>query len=330
VAGQAPAASGRPALHWHQTKVGSDQELRGLDAVSARTAWVSGDEGGVWLTRDAGRHWRNVSPPHSSKLLFRDIEATDARHALLLAVGSRAQSRIYRTTDAGRHWHKVWVNHSPNAFYDCMAMWRGGKRGLAVSDPVHGKFRLMRTRDHGRTWHLVHPVKMPKAPGEFGFAASGTCLVTAGAKRAWFASGGAASRVFRTTDGGRRWSVSDSTIPASAAGGTFGLSFRTPRIGLAVGGDFTKPHHGANASAFTHNGSRRWINGGDLGGYRSAVDWVPGAPRTAIAVGTSGSDVTHNGGRTWTTFGRGFDSVQCVPGACWASGSHGRVGRMLR
>ena len=40
------------------------------------------------------------------------------------------------------------------------------------------------------------------------------------------------------------------------------------------------------------------------GGYRSGVDWVPGALLMAIAVGTSGSDVTYDGGRSWTTFGR--------------------------
>lgn len=172
---------------------------------------------------------------------------------------------------------------------------------------------------------------MPRAKGEFGFAASGTCLVTAGHRQAWIASGGAASRVFRTTNRGRTWTAQDSTIPGSAAGGTFGLSFRTTRHGLAVGGDFTKPKKGARASAFTTDGGRSWTGGGGLGGYRSGVDWVGRSSRWAIAVGTSGSDVTRNAGVSWTTFGKGYDSVQCVKGGvCWSSGSHGRVGRLHR
>ena len=101
-----------------------------------------------------------------------------------------------------------------------------------------------------------------------------------------------------------------------------------------MGGDYTEPDTGAKASAYTRNGGRTWIPGGDLGGYRSGVDWVSGAPGTAIAVGTSGSDVTYDGGRTWTAVtsgGDGFDSVQCLPGGvCWASGALGRVGRLRR
>jgi photosystem II stability/assembly factor-like uncharacterized protein len=285
----------------------------------------------VWLTTDRGHHWKDVAPPHSSKLLFRDVEATDARHALLLAIGTKQASRIYRTTNGGRSWTTTFVNHNKHAFYDCMAMWPGGRAGLAVSDPVNGKFRVIRTTNSGRTWKVLPRKGMPKAPGEFGFAASGTCLVTAGHRRAWIASGGAASRVFRTTNRGHSWTVADSTIPSSAAGGTFGLSFRNKRHGLAVGGDFTKPKHGAHASAYTTNGGRTWVGGGDLGGYRSGVDWVRGSSKVAIAVGTSGSDITRNGGVRWTTFGPGYDSVQCVEGGiCWSSGSHGRVGRLVR
>lgn len=95
-----------------------------------------------------------------------------------------------------------------------------------------------------------------------------------------------------------------------------------------MGGDYTKPKNGVDASAFSRDGGRSWRNGGDLGGYRSGVDWVPGTRSMAIAVGTSGSDVSYDGGRGWTTFGPGFDSVQCVRGGvCWASGANGRVAR---
>jgi photosystem II stability/assembly factor-like uncharacterized protein len=325
-------ASVHPTLSWHETNVGSDQELRGLAPVSGRVAWVSGDQGGVFRTTDGGASWQDVAPPDSAGLLFRDVEATDADHALLLAIGENDASRIYRTTDGGATWTATFVNDDPNAFYDCMAMWPGGRNGLAVSDPPDGKFRIIRTTDSGKSWSVVGNAGMPPAmTGEFGFAASGTCLVTAGGRDAFLASGGSASRVFRTHDLGTTWSVTDSTIPPVAdAGGTFGLAFRNPQQGLAVGGDYTAPTDGADASAYTTDGGRTWTNGGDLGGYRSGVDWVSGAPHTAIAVGTSGSDVTYDGGLTWTAFGDGYDSVRCLPGgACWASGAHGRVARLV-
>jgi photosystem II stability/assembly factor-like uncharacterized protein len=330
----AEATVHHPALSWTVTSVGSTQELRGLDPVSSDTAWVSGDKGGVWRTTDGGATWQDVTPPGSTdKTLYRDIEATDADHAWLLAIGVGADSRVLRTTDGGATWTTTFVNDDPNAFYDCMAMWPGGRDGIAMSDPPDGKFRIIRTHDSGRTWSVVPNAGMPSAaPGEAGFAASGTCLVTAGGRDAFLASGGTASRIYRSHDQGTTWTAVDSPIPpVPESGGTFGLAFRNPRQGLAVGGDFAAPSNGAHASAYTTDGGRTWTGGGDLGGYRSGVDFVSGAPGTAIAVGTSGSDVSDDGGRTWTSFGEGFDSVQCLPGGqCWASGAGGRVGLLQR
>jgi photosystem II stability/assembly factor-like uncharacterized protein len=325
------------ALSWQITNVGADQELRGLAPVDRRTAWVSGDSGGVWRTTDGGHTWQDVTPPGSTAdTLYRDVEAKDADHALVLAIGVGADSKILRTADGGATWTTTFVNDDESAFYDCMAMWPGGRDGLAMSDPPDGKFRIIRTHDSGRTWSVVPNDGMPPAgSAEFGFAASGTCLVTAGHRDAFLASGGSDSRIYRSHDQGTTWSVVDSPIPPVAdAGGTFGLAFRNPRQGLAVGGDYTQADVGALASAYTRDGGRTWRSGGDLGGYRSGVDWVSGARRTAIAVGTSGSDVTYDGGRTWSAFATdqgGFDSVQCLPGgACWASGADGRVGVLRR
>jgi photosystem II stability/assembly factor-like uncharacterized protein len=333
-----PAALAEPAaaahrLHWKKVDVATDQQFRGLDALDARHAWVGGSDGGVWKTRNAGRTWENVSPKHTKGLLFRDVEATDFRHVQVLAIGEKTASRIYRTRNGGRTWQLTFVNHNPKAFYDCMAMWPGGRFGIAMSDPVDGKFRIISTHDRGASWQLVNPRGMPAArPGEFGFAASGTCLVTAGRHDVWLGSGGTASRVFHSKDRGHTWKVVGSTIPASAAGGVFSLAFRNPRRGLAVGGDFEHENDGADMSALTRSGGRSWTNGGDLGGYRSGVDWVRGAWDRAIAVGPSGTDVTRDGGRTWRTFSRiDFDAVQCTwDGACWASGPEGRVARLIR
>jgi photosystem II stability/assembly factor-like uncharacterized protein len=320
--------------HWEAVDVGTAQGLRGLDAVDADTAWVSGSAGGVWRTTDAGATWQDISPVAAAGLMLRDVEATDADHAQVLAIGEGEDSRILRTSDGGATWETTFVNDDPRAFYDCMAFFPGGKRGLAMSDPVDGRFRIIETSDGGASWSVVDPAGMPEAvDGEFGFAASGTCLVTAGGRDVWLASGGAASRVFHSRDRGHTWSVSNTSIPASEeeGAGVFSLSFRNPRQGLAVGGNLATPEVGADMSAYTRDGVT-WTGGGDLDGYRSGVDWVYGARRTAIAVGPTGSDITRDGGHTWTRFSEiGFDSVQCTPdGACWASGSGGRVSRLAR
>jgi photosystem II stability/assembly factor-like uncharacterized protein len=327
-----PAVAGanhhRP-LRWTPVPTGSDQQYRGLAAVDRRTAWVGGSAGEVLRTTDGGASWQDVSPPDSAGLLFRDVEAQSARRASVLSIGPGDASRIYTTTDGGRSWRLAFVNDDPDAFYDCMDFFAGGRRGLALSDPVDGRFRIAATDDFGRSWHVLPTTGMPPAVAdEFAFAASGTCLVTSGGRDAWFGSGGGASRVFHSRDGGRTWTVTEAPIPAADAGGVFSLAFRNPRQGAMVGGDFTAPDNGADASGFTRDGDT-WRAGGDLSGYRSGVDWVYGARATLIAVGPTGSDVSYDGARSWTAFDDApYDAVDCVPRTCWASGPAGAVARL--
>ncbi len=324
----AAAAADERKPRWKPVPTGSDQQYRGLDAVDKRIAWVGGSDGEVLRTTDGGRTWKDVSPPDTAGLLFRDVEAQDERRASVLAIGVGDASRIYTTTDGGRSWKLAFVNDDPNAFYDCMDFYDGGRRGLALSDPVDGRFRIAATDDGGRSWHVLPNDGMPDAiAGEFAFAASGTCLVISG-HDAWFASGGGASRVFRSHDGGLTWKVVTAPIPASDAGGVFSLAFRNPREGVMVGGDFLAPENGADASGFSRDGGRTWRGGGDLSGYRSGVDWLGD---TLIAVGPTGSDVSFDGARRWTAFDTApYDAVDCVHGTCWASGPGGAVAVLAR
>ncbi len=336
----APASAHPRPPHWTPAPTGSTQQFRGLDAVSKRVAWVGGSAGQVLRTTDGGASWQDISPPGSAGLLFRDVEAQGADRASVLAIGSGDASRIYTTSDGGRQWTPAFVNDDPNAFYDCMAFYAGngpdiaprdsltarGRRGLALSDPVGGKFRIAATDDGGLSWHVLPNAGMPPAAdGEFAFAASGTCLVTSG-RDAWFATGGGAARVFHSRDGGLTWSATAAPIPAAEAGGVFSLAFRNPREGAMVGGDFTAPTTGTRASGFTRDGGATWQPGGDLSGYRSGVDWVTFSRATLIAVGPTGSDVSEDGGRTWRAFDTAaYDAVDCVPFTCWASGPNGAV-----
>jgi photosystem II stability/assembly factor-like uncharacterized protein len=326
-----PAASAHPPRlpEWKPVPTGSTQQYRGLDAVSARVAWVGGSAGEVLRTLDGGRTWQNVSPPGSEGLLFRDVEAESAWRASVLAIGEGEASRIYTTFDGGRTWSPAFVNDDPAAFYDCMDFYPGGTRGLALSDPVGGRFRIAATDDFGRSWHVLPNTGMPDAvAGEFAFAASGTCLVTRG-RDAWFATGGGAARVFHSRDGGLTWTAVAAPIPAAEAGGVFSLAFRTPREGAMVGGDFTAPANGVRASGLSRDGGASWTQGGDLTGYRSGVDWM--SPKTLIAVGPTGSDISFDGARSWRPFDTAaYDAVDCVASTCWASGPAGAVATLTR
>ena len=327
--GSRPQASD---FSWQQTDTGSQDEFRGLSVVNASTVWVSGEAGTVLRTTDGGASWQDVSPPQAAGMALRDIEAFSGARAVALAIGPGSDSRVYSTRDGGRSWTEAFRNPDPNAFYDCMAFAPDGS-GLAMSDPVDGSFQLARTDDRGQTWEVFTPQDMPPAlDGEFGFAASGTCLVARPGHRYWFATGGTETpRVFRSRDGGEHWSVTDVPMRGGPSAGIYSLDFRSAHRGMAVGGDYQEPTNGADAAAFTRDGGRTWQPGGPLGGYRSGVAFIPGAPRTWVAVGPTGSDVTTDNGATWTTFDTDrYDGIQCAPRACWGSGTDGRVSRLLR
>jgi hypothetical protein len=169
----------------------------------------------VLRTIDGGQTWQDVSPPGSDGLLFRDVEAQSAAKASVLAIGEGDASRIYTTFDGGRHWTTAFVNDDPAAFYDCMASTRAAPRPRAV-DPVDGKFRIAATDDWRPQLARAPERGMPPpSAGEFAFAASGTCLVTSG-RDAWFATGGGASRVFHSRDGGADLDRVAAPIPAAA------------------------------------------------------------------------------------------------------------------
>ncbi|KAI8316641.1 cytochrome p450 [Colletotrichum sp. SAR11_59] len=320
-------------LTWEILLTGSKQQFRGLSPVSDKIAWVSGTNGTVLLTTDGGASWLSVGPslaPEDAELQFRDVQAFSAEKAVILSIGEGADSRVYITNDGGASWTQTFTNQEAAAFFNCVDF-EDEKRGLAVSDPVDGKFRLIETIDGGNSWEIVDSSGMaPALEGEFGFAASGTCISTA-AGRWYLASGGVdPGRVFRSADG-HNWNVSGSAIAGGASAGVFSVQFKDELNGIAVGGDFNVANGSAHTSSWSEDGGATWTASEAFpGGYRSGSSWAPGLCNVAVAVGPSGSDVTIDGGRTWRTFDTGsFDSVECLAGrVCWASGSSGRVGRL--
>ena len=332
----APAAAAKPGYAWHDTATGTTAHFRGLSAVSASTAWVSGytaTDGVVMRTTDRGATWQDVSPPGSAGLQFRDIEAFDASHAVAMSIGANPTDfRIYVTADGGQTWNITFVNVEPAAFYDCMTFFNK-KRGLALSDPPDGQhFRVIATDDGGMSWHVTG-LQMPMAlPGEAAFAASGECLTSDHGHRAWFGTGGSTqARIFRSDDRGVSWTVAPTAMLAGPTAGVNGIAFNGQQRGIAVGGDFAAPTASPDSFARSFDGGSSWnLVPGAPSEYRSGVTWLDG--NTAIAVGLSGSDYSNNFGATWQRFDDGsLDTVDCAtPTACWASGANGRVAYLVR
>ncbi len=338
--------SGPAFAQWVVQESGTKSRMRGVSVVNERTIWASGSERAIVRTDDCGKSWRNVSLAASegTDLDVRDIEAFGDDHAFALTIGPGEKSRIYETLDGGRSWRRSFTNPDADGFLDALAFW-GPNRGLALGDPVAGRFTLLSTNDGGRTWDRVHAATMPEAlPGEGAFAASGTCLVVGPEGKAWFGTGGAAkARVFRSDDWGKSWTAHETPVKAGApSAGIFSLAFLNGKQGVAVGGDYLKPEAVGHNLAFTSDGGRTWEadrsnDGSDLSGFRSAVVFAPApSPLSSrcriITTGPNGTDLSEDHGASWKRVSdRGAHALGSSEGSVtWGVGEGGLIIRWER
>lgn len=317
---------------WVAQSSGTGVRFRGVSAVSQSVAWASGDKGTYARTVDGGRTWRAAVVPGAAELDFRDVDAFDADTAYLLSIGEGEKSRIYKTADGGKTWTLQFKSARPQAFFDSMAFW-DKEHGIAVSDPVDGRFLIITTSDGGRTWKEMPAVGMPQAlQGEGAFAASGTCITVEGKRNVWFGTGGpGGARLFRSTDGGRNWTVAKTPLTSGKSAGIFSVAFWNAKQGVIVGGDYTQEREAKNNVAVTRDGGRTWslIEGRAPDGYRSCVVFVPATSPTPllVTVGPSGSDYSVDGGKSWRSLGaEGFHSTSFKTlSSGWAVGEAGRI-----
>jgi len=317
---------------WTSANSGTDAEFRGLSTAGPSVVWVSGTHGRYARSIDGGRTWKVDSVTSAATLDFRAVNALDARRAWLMSSGDaeKNQARIYRTTDAGAHWTLVYTTQQKGVFLDAIAFW-DAQHGIAMSDPVDGRFFLLTTNDGGGSWARVPPDRLPAAlTGEAAFAASGTCLTVVGDNDVWIGTGGAATaRVYHSPDRGRTWTVAETPIHAgSASSGIFSVAFRDGRHGVAVGGDYQMVRGGLPNVALTEDGGHTWrVAKGPLPvGYLSSVTFVPGSS-SIVAVGLAGTAFSHDGGETWRMVDTlSYNSVKFAsPNAGWAAGPKGHI-----
>jgi photosystem II stability/assembly factor-like uncharacterized protein len=337
IAAAAFAPADSPPVEWQRQRSGVTARLRGLSAVSARVAWASGAGGTVLRTVDGGVTWLARPVADGGQLDFRDIDASSEQVAWALSIGPGPASRIYKTSNGGASWELQFANTDPAVFLDAMAF-ADADRGIAFSDSVDGQFVVLTTADGGRVWKRQPAGSLPPArSGEGAFAASGTNVATHGTRHVWI--GTTAARVLRSADAGRSWSIAATPLHTGESAGIFSIAFRDPLHGVAVGGDYRNESEAIDNVAVTSDGGLTWtlVTEHGIGGFRSAVAWVPGMRRSAVAVGPSGADWSADDGRSWTPMAaEGFDTVSFAPpdpGSSlvrtgWVSGDGGRLAKL--
>jgi photosystem II stability/assembly factor-like uncharacterized protein len=327
---------------------------------SRGTVLLTTDGGATW------KHC--AVPDGGDKLDFRGVQGFDASTALIMASGAGDLSRVYKTTDGCDTWKLVLQNPDgpKEGFFDEI-LFLDSMHGFVFGDPAHGgtggdfTFRFRITGDGGKTWGPVtdpemnHPGQnlMP-LPNEGGFAASNTAVAV---KDGWLWFGTSAARIakrrlyegetlpallfgFPSCHGaldpisgrcGTPWADFTSVIAPMAAGtgaGVFSLQFRSATVGIAVGGDYTKPAESLGSAAYTTNGGFSWTKPETLpSGYRSAVAY-DAASKAWLAVGTNGADVSKDDGRNWTSVTGDASSGWNAISLPFVVGGKGKIGKL--
>ena len=83
--------------------------------------WVGSDDGLVHMTRDGGKNWEDVSPPHRGEAMINAIEISphDPGTVYLAVTGFKLNDfkpYIYKTTDYGRRWRRIDEGLPENTF----------------------------------------------------------------------------------------------------------------------------------------------------------------------------------------------------------------------
>jgi photosystem II stability/assembly factor-like uncharacterized protein len=305
---------------------GLPASFRGLSVVSDKIIWVSGTSGTVGKSLDGGRNWTWMTVPGFEKRDFRDIEAFDAKTAIVMAIAEPAD--ILKTTDGGLTWKLVYENTTTGMFLDAMEFWNINS-GIAVGDPVNGRFFVTRSFDGGDTWHDIPFQELPKADsGEGCFASSGTNVRSLDLDEACFVSGGPTSRLFV-----RDKAINLPILQGKATTGANSVAVKdhgTLHGGqhlIVVGGDFARDTLTEKNCFLTNDGGKTWIAPvTPPHGYRSCVEYIGG--NRILCCGTSGVDISYDNGMNWRLIATaGFHVCRMAKKghSVFLAGSHGRI-----
>lgn len=311
---------------------GTKSSLRGLSVVNDNIIWVSGSNGTVGRSSNAGKNWKWMTVNGFEKSDFRDIEAFDGSTALIMAVGEPAY--ILKTIDGGENWRVVYENKTKGMFLDAMDF-ANNREGIVIGDPIDGKIFIAKTNDTGNTWEeLDNDPERPSADkGEAFFAASGSNVKLFANDDYFMVSGGLRSRLFtnkraifipllqgKETTGANAIDVFDDGIPNKPGN----------RM-IVVGGDFNADSLNHKNCFYTTNGGRTWLEPATPPhGYRSSVEYL--SKKDVLSCGLNGVDYSSDGGKNWKWISKeGFHvcKIARLGTAIFLAGANGKIGKLV-
>lgn len=227
---------------------------------------------------------------------FRAVAHT-ATDFFMLSVA--APALLYKTGDHGME--LVYKEEGEGVFYDAMTFWNDNE-GIAMGDSVDGCLSLLITRDSGNTWNKVPCAELPTGvAGEGAFAASNTNIKTIG-DNTWIAT--TSSAIYFSGNKGKSWQRFETPIvKEKPTEGIYSIDFYDGNLGVAIGGDYTKPGNNLGNLARTVDGGKSWelMAEEQEPDYKSCIQFVPGTKGQGIvALGFTGISYSSDSGESWT------------------------------
>lgn len=309
---------------------GAKTSLRGLSVVNNNVVWVSGSNGMVGKSSNAGKNWKWMVVKGFEENDFRDIEAFDANTAIIMSIADPAY--ILKTTDGGETWKVVYENKTKGMFLDAMEF-RDPLNGFVIGDPVDGRFFMAKTSDGGNSWkELAAEQRFVADSGEAFFASSGTNFRYLFNRSIIMASGGKNSRLF--------YDKTVFNLPMTKGKETAGTNsiavydnFKKGKANkiIVVGGDFTADSLIDKNCFVSNNGGKSWDRPkSPPNGYRSCVEFLN--KETIVTCGLNGVDYSYDGGKNFHSISKeGFHVCRYarIGNTIYLAGGNGKIGKLV-
>lgn len=299
---------------WTAKATGFSQVSRGLDnfsIVDSNIIWAKAYDGASTTpqnvrqftkTIDGGNTWIagtiNLGT-NQSLLNVSSIHAISATTAWVTAYSDNANTvlgGVWKTINSGLTWTRqttALFSDTTDSFANIVYFW-DADNGFCQGDPESGYFELYTTTNGGTTWTRVPSANIP-APltGEYGYVHNYDVV----GNTIWYGTN--KGRIFKSTDMGFNWTVSQSPLTdfgGTASSGKYsftdvdnGLLLKTATVPLL----YKTINGGTTWTAVTFTGT---LGNRDL-------TYVPGT-NTAVSVGTGAVDsftsYSLDNGLTWT------------------------------
>lgn len=137
--------------YWQTQTTSISGTYYALSAVDENVCWLAGASGKIILTIDGGASWSAVN---SGIINAQDIHVFEGVSDSIAFTSTTLSDTtyIYRTTDCGSLWTKVFSQHRGSI--DRIKMFNQTK-GIALGEPVDGKWTILKTANGGETWNAV-------------------------------------------------------------------------------------------------------------------------------------------------------------------------------